>query len=631
MRHLLPSCCAVALTVVRLGAQAPVAAPHAPPTGLRDRAELEAFIDGFMTLALQDKHVAGATVSVVKDGALFFAKGYGWADVRRRTPVDPATTLFRIGSISKLFTWTAVMQLVEQGKLDLDRDVNDYLDFKIPATFPEPITLRHVMTHTPGLEEDARGLFSDDTTRLAAMGTWLPSHMPKRVRPPGTYAAYSNWATGLAGYIVQRVSGVPWEQYIEQQILQPLGMTHTSGRQPLPAALAPDMSKGYVYRSGDYTTKPFEIIPGLAPAGSVSASATDIARLALVHLNDGELEGHRILADSTAKRMHARAFGHDPRLNGFALGFYEKSSHGLRIIGHGGDTQWFHSDLALLPSERVAVFVSYNTDTGARLTAPFLTAFLDHYYPEPAPVIASQATAAQLKRFAGEYLPNRTSYSTFMKAAGLLDWVTISVGDSGTLIREVNDEQARFAPADSLLFRAVNNATTMSFRADASGRITHLYLRDLPMIAFEKQSGLAAPALHLTILGTALGIFTLTLIAAVVRVFTRRNRRSPTSRLPGRSFAIGLSLCYLAGIIALTATGGNSDAIIHEQLGAIKASLVLPVIGALFTVLALLSAVAQWRRNNGTRWARLRYDIIAVAGALFGWSLYHWNLLGWRM
>jgi CubicO group peptidase (beta-lactamase class C family) len=155
-----------------------------PVRGIRDRAELEAFLDGLMTANLGDKHVSGATVAVVKDGALFFAKGYGWADANRRTPVSGERTLFRIGSISKLFTWTAVMQLVEQGKLDLDTDVNRYLDFKIPDTYPkQPITLRHIMTHTPGFEEDGRDLITDDSTRLTTLGKWLQTHIPGRVRP----------------------------------------------------------------------------------------------------------------------------------------------------------------------------------------------------------------------------------------------------------------------------------------------------------------------------------------------------------------------------------------------------------------------------------------------------------------
>src|SRR5438045_3212809 len=292
----------------------PAAAVPASARGVRDRGELAAFLDGVMTANLRDKHVAGATVAVVKDGALFYANGYGYSDVAHRTPVSADRSLFRIGSTSKLFTWTAVMQLVEQGKLDLDTDVNKYIDFKIPSTYQQPITLRHIMTHTPGFEEDGRDLITDDSTRLIPLGRWL---------------------------------------------------------------------------------------------------ATDMAKFMLAHLGNGAYNGQRILAESTAVRMHSRAFSHDPRLPGFALGFYEKSSHGLRIIGHGGDTQWFHTDLALVPDEKLGVFVSYNTSTGGELSfGPFLAEFLDHYYTTPATTVALPADAAkEAARVAGEYEFNRRSYT----------------------------------------------------------------------------------------------------------------------------------------------------------------------------------------------------------------------------
>ena len=442
------------------GAVSPVVAPPAAVRGVRDRVELAAFLDGIMTANLRDKHVAGATVAVVKDGALFFAKGYGYSDVDRRASVDAERTLFRIGSTSKLFTWTAVMQLVEQGRLDLDTDVNKYLDFRIPETYPQPITLRHILTHTPGFEEDGRDLISDDSTKIVPLGRWLATHIPGRVRPSGTFSSYSNYATALAGYVVERVSGVPFDDYVDQRILVPLGMTQTTTRQPLPAKLSTDMSGGFQWAGGRYKSEKFEIVLP-APAGSMSSSATDMAKFMIAHLNNGSYNGQRILADSTAKLMHARAFGHDPRVPGFALGFYEKSSHGLRIIGHGGDTRWFHTDMALIPDERVGVFVSYNTSSGGELSfATFLTQFLDHYYPTPAtPVAVSADAAREAERVAGSYEFNRRSYTTFQAAMGLAsrrvtdpgqldDAVVWALGQDGPVLLDVvtNPEEVAVPP-----------------------------------------------------------------------------------------------------------------------------------------------------------------------------------------
>src|SRR5919201_5204733 len=223
-----------------------VKTPAAPvATHEMTEADVSAFLDGLVPLQLERNDIAGAVVAVVKDGKVLFAKGYGYADVASKKSVSPEDTLFRPGSISKLFTWTAVMQLVEQGKLDLDRDVNDYLDFKIPATYPKPITLRNVMTHTPGFEETVQELFVKDAKDLKPVGEYLKEHLPARIFPPGTTPAYSNYATCMAGYIVQRVSGQDYFDYIDEHILKPLNMSHSTFRQPLPDALKPLMSHGY--------------------------------------------------------------------------------------------------------------------------------------------------------------------------------------------------------------------------------------------------------------------------------------------------------------------------------------------------------------------------------------------------
>jgi CubicO group peptidase (beta-lactamase class C family) len=603
--------------------------------GLRDRAELEAFIDGVMEANLREKHVAGATVSVVKDGALFFAKGYGYANVDQRRPVDAERSMFRIGSISKLFTWTAVMQLVEQGKLDLDTDVNKYIDFKIPDTYPQPITLRAIMTHTPGFEEDGRDLFTEDSARMIPLGKWVATHIPGRVRPPLTYSSYSNYATALAGYIVARVSGMSWDDYIEQHILTPLGMTHTTGRQPLPARFKPDMSDGYSWGDGRFNLKKFEIVNGASPAGSVGASAADMARFMLAHLGNGAAPGGaRILAESTAVRMHTRTFGHDPRLPGFALGFYEKSSHGIRIIGHGGDTRLFHSDLALIPSENVGVFVSYNTDTGGELSfGPFLTQFLDHYYPTPPPPTVLPADArAQAKLVVGEYAFNRRSYTTFQKALGLTGDITVSASDSGVLNLHSGLGDMRLVPVGDMLYREELGDNLVSFKAEGKGPADHGFLGLAPMMVMDRVSWYELPKLHWVVLGGGVLVFLGTLVAAVRRAYRRRiGSDRPEDALPWRWLLILTALLDIAFLIAVGAVLGASGGLLENPLTGLKLALALPVIAALLTAGAIWAGVRQWRTGAGTRGARLRYAGTVLVAVLFIWSLNQWNLLGWRM
>jgi CubicO group peptidase (beta-lactamase class C family) len=613
-------------------------AQGAPPTerGPRNLAEIEPFIDGLMTVYLRDKHIAGGVVAIVRDTAILFTKGYGFSDVEKRVPVNPVSTLFRNGSITKTFTWTAVMQLVEQGKIDLDADINSYLDFQIPATYPQPVTMRHVMTHTAGFEEDARELFTEDSTRIRPMREWLPAHMPTRVRPPGTYSAYSNWATATAGYIVERVSGMPYDEYLERHIFQPLGMTHATTRQPLPAALVPHMSTGYRWANGRWESKAFELITGAWPAGSMSVSAHDMGIWMITHLNKGAYRGQRILAESTVVQMQTRQQGHDPRIPGFGLGFYEQTSAGPRAVGHGGDTQWFHSDMMLLPDERVGVFVSFNTNTGGEVSfKPFNDDFLAHYYPTPlSPLAPSQADRDSNKRFEGEYLMNRMSYSTFQKAFALAGAVKISATDSGALVAQTPFGPTQLVRVDSMLFRGLTNHDLVAFSADQDGKITHAYLSLLPMGTLEKTSALGSPTLHMIILGVGAVIFVAILIAALVRRFSGdRAERARADGLTtgGRRLMVIAALCMVAFIVAVAVLAGNLESsLMSGELGSVKVALGLPVLAAVAILGAAIVGVLQWLQGAGTAGMRLRHSLAVVVGLAVVWSLHTWNLLGWR-
>src|SRR5215203_5401065 len=379
---------------------------RSPVNGLDDAREVETFFDELIPKQLREEHLAGATVAVVKDGRIVFAEGYGYAERERQVPVVADETLFYPGSAGKLFTWTAVMQLVEEGKLDLDADINTYLDFEIPDTYPEPITMAHLMTHTAGFEEQLAALLAEDRQEVLPLREFLIRYMPERVYPAGEYFAYSNYGTVLAGYVVEQVSGEPYDQYIEEHILQPLGMESSAATQPLPADLLSDLSKGYHYENGTYEAKDFEWISA-APAAPVRAMATDMAKFMLAHLGNGQYGDARIMEESTALEMHRQQFTHDPRLSGVTYGFITSRENDQEIIWHNGESARFSTMVALLPEERAGLFVSYNTPFEPRET---LSAFLDHYYPpqeeaslpEPPSDFASRAD-----RWAGTYIPTR--------------------------------------------------------------------------------------------------------------------------------------------------------------------------------------------------------------------------------
>lgn len=613
-----------------------LAAQEPERAGPTDPAELEAFLDGFMAAELKSHDVAGATVAVVRDGELLFSKGYGWADVEARRPVDPATTLFRIGSVTKLFTWTAVMQQVEEGRLNLDVDVNEYLDFGIPDSYPEPITLRHILTHTPGFEDRAFGLFGRDD--YETRGEWLEENLPARVRPPGRYGSYSNYASALAGYIVERVSGLPWEDYVEARILRPLGMEHATPRQPLPDALEPHMSGGYAYEGGRLVEKPFEWVDAMAPAGSMSASAEAMVPFMVAHLQGGRFGDARILEESTAREMHARTFAHDPRINGSALGFYEQSAHGVRIIGHGGGTQWFFSNLLLFPEQELGVFVSFNTATAGAV--PFLhfpKAFLDRYWPlpfyeaRPAPGWEERAAA-----YAGRYRMLRHSHTTFEKLLLLMFQARVEADEEGEIVLHSPMATELLREVEPGYLRAPDGFLEATFQEDPDGGYSHLFLSAMPSTAAERAGIGSSPAFHLALLAFSLLLFVSALVLLPVRYAMQRSVEGVRPlhgperifRWAGAAFA-ALSLAFLVGFVAVI--GGQEVFLSGETEGSLRAILALPVLSVPLAVVVVAGAVVAFRRRLWSGWGRVHYALVALAAIVFLALLYHWNLLGWRL
>ena len=336
--------------------------------GAMNPQELEAFVDGLMHAYLDDLQIAGGVVAVVKDGQLYFSKGYGYSDVEEKTEVSPNTTLFRIGSVSKLFVWTSVMQLAEAGKLDLNADINTYLrDFQIPKRYDQPITMADLMTHTPGFEDNPIALFAKSPDKLEPLGDLLARTIPRRVRPPHEVASYSNYGTALAGHIIEEISGLSFDEYVEANIFEPLDMAHTTFRQPLPEGMAADMSKGYRFERR-FIEEPFEYVP-IAPAGAVSSTADDMANFMIAHLQYGRFGERRILEEDTARLMQSDLFQHSPGVSPMAHGFMVFDMNNQRVVGHGGDTLWFHTILAMLPEHNLGFFASFNSAGGGRRPA----------------------------------------------------------------------------------------------------------------------------------------------------------------------------------------------------------------------------------------------------------------------
>jgi CubicO group peptidase (beta-lactamase class C family) len=625
--------------------------PTAPTQqqGPTDPAELEDFLDEELGREMEQHHIAGAAVSVVKDGELFFAKGYGSADLENSIPVDPERTSFRIGSVTKLFTWTAVMQLAEQGKLDLDADINTYLDFRIPDTYPQPITLKHLLTHTAGFETRYFEVAALDADDQLPPREWLVSHMPARVRPPGEYAAYSNYGTSLAGYIVARVSGEPYDQYIQEHILNPLGMVHSTAQSPMPPDLHSHESVGYKYEDGAFQVFPHYLgQPALEPAGGMQASATDLARFMIAHLQDGRysdanIAEARILKETTAQQMHSTLYTPDPRILGTAYGFFDFSDNGQRTLGHSGESAPFNTLLLLLPDQNLGVLVAYNSESGKDLTLQhlgFQRAFFDHYYPAPAlkSIQPPADFAERAGRFEGTYRTMGSepgSYTTFEKVAVLLGISTVEISDSGdgTLLLTTPWREWRFVEVEPLYFRQVDGAFHILFREDDQGRITHMFTDFTPMFAFEKLNWYGTPGFNRALLLGCVLMF-LSMIPVVLIRFIRNRRlisdRKPASRGARAAYwiIVGISVLNLLFVIG-TVLWGNPVPLFGVSM-IYRIVLGVGVLSAVLTVGALVYSVLAWKNSYWGIAARVHYTLVTVAAVAFVWFLNYWNLLGWR-
>jgi CubicO group peptidase (beta-lactamase class C family) len=421
-------------------APAAASASLSPPASTAhplERADLESWLDGMVPYALKAGDMAGAIVVVVKDGHVLLQKGYGYADVSKKLRMDPEQTMVRIGSTSKLFTWTAVMQLVEQGKLDLDRNINDYLDFTIPNDFGKPVTLRDLMNHRGGFEEGLKDVLWTNPHGVPSTEAYLKDHKRPMLFPPGKVPAYSNYGAALAGYIVERVSKEPYERYIERHILVPLGMTHTSFDQPLPEKFVAMVAKGY--RAASAPPGPYELIV-TRPAGSGTTTAADMSRFMIAHLQDGRFGDAEILKVDTAKRMHSPSQEAPPGFDTMAHGFFRETRNGRAVIGHGGDTIFFHNEFNLLPAEGVGIDFAFNSrgrgDAVYLAREALFDGFMDRYFPNSAALVdppALPTALADAQVIAGRYESSRRIEHGFLSLFYVLQQSVISANPDGTI------------------------------------------------------------------------------------------------------------------------------------------------------------------------------------------------------
>ena len=603
--------------------------PREPPAGEHQLTaeDVNAWLDGKLPDALKNGDIPGAVVTVVKDGQVVTTRGYGWADTGasggQPVAVDPQTSLFRVASISKIPTSIAAMQLVEQGKVDLDADISAYLDFEIERRFDEPLTLRHLLTHSAGFEESMR--IAQNETDLEA---YVKTNPPVQVFTPGTTPGYSNYGMALAGYIVQRVSGQPFETYVREHVLEPAGMTTSTYEQPLPAGLAGSLGPGYT-STGEKI--PFELM-GDFPAGSLTVSAPDFAAFMNAQLS----RSPKLLREKTWEQMWSPGLGEDKlgnraKAGEMGLGYFDLSRHGRGVVGHGGDIQGWHSQFELYPEEKTGIFISYNgdgngSDSSNNLREDLAQGFADRYFPgETVKASGSKDSAERARQVAGSYVPSRVPWASFAAAwvPALFPATIEHTGDGG-----LKDGETQLVEVEPWVWRQVDGRSAIAAQVE-DGKVVSLSqgpaLTLLPMTPVQQA---LAP-----VFGVCLVLLLVVTVAWPIGALRRRRalKRGQEVGAPvpwltrvargGGVLALSAQLTWTLLLVVFVANSSTiTDGSFTWLIPVARCAQVLQALGIAAVIPAAADLVISLRRWAG--WRRITMSVVLLAAlvALAWWA-----------
>ena len=637
----------------------------------------------------EQNSIAGAVIAVVHNDAIT-VRGYGCADAASGRAViasadlqEKKNTLFRAGSISKLVTATAVMQVVESTdparRLDLDEDVNTYLDFTLPAHGSGKITLRNLLTHTAGFEENQVGMVQRAGGRLVELEAFLKAHVPARARPAtrdfsdGREASYSSWGMALAGYIVARQAGMTFEKYAEKNIFDRLGMTDSTfhepgqdgwrefwnqtlayghahkpaGRSVVPAYRdAPQSIPCPPHANGRFVPQEFEHLTAISPAGGLNASAADMARFMGAHLNGGRWAGRQILTKDSVEQMQRFSeeygrllvppqFPHDFAAAGLAFQQEYRNKH--RILVHTGGTPSFSAILMLIPEKKTGLFMAVNSNPeNAYLLQNTAQAFL-HRFVEKNPLLTDPYEPGSAERYAGTYISNPHAYSTNEKFFLYADpestiKVEYAPETQTLLISNLHVDWSHWLQVGPGRFRWVGLQDDGSLKQlqkliefDDSAGVTRILGPDVFAPAY-KLALYQTPAFHRSLLGLCWLAFMLALVWPVVS-FGAATAPGPVL---ARRLAAALALGNLVALALLLREFSKPYELLYGYPGAVYVAVTLLLLSLLLTAGVVVSAIRAWACGWWSGVERFSYTLFALMALAFLWSMNHWNLIGYK-
>lgn len=597
-----------------------------------DAPALGAHLDGLVPALMRERHLPGAVVVAVQDGAILLARGYGVADLKTGRPIDPETTLFRVASVSKLFTATALMQLVEDGRIDLDDDVAPWVPaVPLASSFGDPVRVWNLLTHTGGFDDAFLGSSQRLEDAPVALANQLAGHMPSRVMPPGRWISYSNYGVALVGHLVERASGEAFGEWVRRRIFEPLGMRRSGFG--LPAPPPPELAQGYEWTGRAYRAEPPDR-SRIGPAGDLYTTGTDIARFMIAHLQRGQIDGVRILRPETADRMQAQRFTHHPRLDGWCLGFHERHLGGVRTIGHGGSWRGFGTELVLVPEHGFGLFVSTTRAHDARFFDGVSKSVFERFFPVSGPRDDADARTfslerAELARYEGRWLPSRHVRHDVLKLGLLSAEVVTAVDGEGTLVVHLPElDPMRLRPLEPDVFAVIGSNRRVAFREDANGRPSQMFTDGW---AFDRAGVADSPRTHQIAGALCVLVLAGTLVGFALGGASRAIAGGPASSLP---LAVRVMACVVAAL-DLSVLGGVAiglsllspfELFLHVPAWLVMLGFV-PFASVPLSLLVAWPLVRSAGRRAWTPLARLHLVLLVLAFGVFGWLVVHWRVV----
>jgi CubicO group peptidase (beta-lactamase class C family) len=598
---------------------------------IHNKAQVEAYVDGMLGALMEKAHNQTAVVVIKKDDEVILSKGYGYANIEEGKKLDPNTSMVRPASISKLFTWVSVMQLVEQGRLDLDTDVNSYLtQFQIKDSYPgQPVTLRHIMTHTAGFEDGgAAYLIIRDRDRVLPLAQSLDKYQPERVYAPGERVAYSNYATAVAGLVVANISGEDFFTYIEHHIFTPLGMRYATFREPLPDKLAENRVISYLYENGKWVAQRQEYLGNFAPAGASSVSAMDMVKFGQMLVNGGSYNGQQIIKPETIQYMLDNGYTKDLRIAGMGLGFIKQAlgdKHRLASFGHDGATGLVFSSLTLSQAENLVVFISASSDYS--VMSDFVEYFYQTFFPAPLDDVAPPENFAEYgAKYTGSWVSARSNFNqvdkVVLRAMSIID---VSMTNENSLL--IMNEP--FIEVEKNLFRHKFKNTYIAFLENEQGKITGFVIDGHGTTEMYRAKWWETT--RFSVLSLGLSGFIALLVLIRVGVQWRLNVLNGRAAKWAYGTTIAQSVTHLLFLLFFAMAFSDVAALYNAITLPLKIALCFSTIAVPITLLHIYYSIQSWLGHGvqGT-WSKIKHTFISITGLLALIFYFTWNLIGFN-